>query len=113
MRPFGIEQPGAVARFHRGGSPLAIKLKWQDVDDREYLEVTTERLGYHWTGSRGENTYGHWLASAGRSVGSKKTPWVAEFKPADEWVFVGEFHTGREAKAAVIKAYRDLITEGR
>ena len=87
-------------------SDSTVSLKWEDVDYREYLEVTTERLQYHWAGPREEDGgYGVWLTSAGRSVGSKETPWVAEVKPADEWVFVGEFHTAREAKAAAVEAF--------
>jgi hypothetical protein len=80
---------------------------WRDCDFREYFEVTTERMQYHWTGPRDEDDrgYSHWLKSAGCPVGSKATPWVAEIKPADEWVFIGEFRTSREAKAAAIAAF--------
>lgn len=86
---------------------VAMKFKWEDIDYREYLEVTTKCLQYHWTGPRDKDGcgYSRWLVSAGRSVGSQEKPWIAEIKSADEWVFVGEFRTGREAKAAAIKAF--------
>ena len=91
----------------RDAEGSSFRKKWMTVDYREYLEPTTKRLQYHWTGPRDEDSrgYGHWLESAGRNVGSEDTPWVAEIKPKNEWIFIGEFHTGREAKAAAISEF--------
>jgi len=86
------------------------KLRWEDVGYREYLETTTERMQYCWAGK--DSGYSVWLESANRCVGSKDTPWFAEIKPLNEWIFVGEFHSGKTAKLAAIEQFR-LATEAK
>lgn len=75
------------------------KFKWEDVGEREYFELTTEAMQYHW---REDARY---LASAGGVAGSSQNPWLSEIKVNGKWIFVGAFRTGREAKAAAIAKY--------
>ena len=78
------------------------RYKWTNEDyPREWFETTTERMQYHYGAGR-------YLASAPRLVGTKELPWVAEYKPHDKWLFVGEFHTGREARQAAISAFENF-----
>lgn len=81
------------------------KFKFVDEDKtREYFEVTTEAMQYHWgEGSR-------YLKSAqNQTVGRNGLLWAGEILVDGEWQFVGEFRTGKEAKKAVIDAYCKAI----
>lgn len=81
------------------------KFKFVDEDKtREYFEVTTEAMQYHWgDGPRA-------LASSPTGhVGRNGLNWAGEILVKGVWKFVGEFRTGREAKAAVIEAFKKEI----
>ena len=84
--------------------------KFKFVDEgktREYFEVTTEAMQYHWgAGSR-------YLKSApNQAVGRNGLLWAGEILVSGEWKFVGEFRTGLEARKAVVKAYLEARANG-
>lgn len=83
------------------------KFKWEDAGYREDLETTTEAMQYHW----GEGA--RFLASApNQTVGRTGLKWAGEILVNGQWQFVGEFRTGREAKAAVVEAFQRQVLEG-
>lgn len=79
------------------------KYKFVDEDKtREYFEVTTEAMQYHW----GEGV--RYLGSApNQMVGLDGKLWSAEVLRNKKWFYVGSFKTGREARKAVIEAYAE------
>ena len=74
-------------------------LKWVDVGYREYFEVTTRKMQYWWRGELDVD------GSPIRKCGEKQ--WVAQVLRGVEWVTIGEFLSGMEAKLAAIKAFSE------
>ena len=76
------------------------KFKWEDVGEREYLELTTEAMQFHWHES------GFWRnPTTGEFVILGNHKWVSEILVNGKWKTVGKSKTAQEAKRTCIRQH--------